>query len=326
MADVFITALRPDATRSYAMVSALLHAVTDALGNFHLDGLSLGEFYVVALPHNSALDAGGRPNRSGFANTFYPGATDFEHAEKVTVATAAAPVTANITLKAAHLSTVSGIVTGSNGQALSGPYVEIAHGDGFFGLDSRGVRLGADGTFVTPALQPGTYFFVFHESAWPPPRGVMPLVSQAKVVVTGEDIANVRVKTIHTVRVTGRFIVAAADRAALQLSALNVSEALKTFDGNPGPRPPATIREDLSFEFETWPGTGRFRVTTPMQFSVKAVRVNGVDVTDGYVDFPEGQNMTGVEIELVERQPFAPRQPREGAAQRTDCQTRRWSG
>lgn len=302
--DVFITALRPDPARRYVMVSALLHTETDGRGQFRLDGMAQGDYYVVALPRNPAVVSQSM-DRSGLANTFYPSSIDVDHAQKVNVA-GLGPVTANIVLQPAHLATVSGIVTGSNGQTLAAPYVEIAHGDGFFGLDSRRVRLRPDGTFVAPGLQPGTYFFVVHESAWPPSRGVMPLVSQAKVLVNGQDTSDVRVRTIRLVSVTGRFTAALADRSALKPSAMNVSALPENFDGNPGPRLPATIRDDLSFEFETWPGTGKFRVTVPTAFLVKAVRLNGVDVTDKYIEFSEGQRIAAVEIELVRRGSLLP--------------------
>lgn len=300
VADVFVTALRPDAERSYVPVSVRLFAVTDRDGMFRLADMPRGDFFVVALPHNAVRARDGTPNREGFANTFFPSARAVDRAQTVSVAPRT-PATANITLQPARLAYVSGMATGADGQPLGGSVLRVTHGDGLFGLDSRSLGLRGDGAFVLPALQPGTYYLVVHGSPWPPPRGVMPHVSQAMVVVDGRDVANVHVKHIQPVHVTGRFVVSAADRAALVLSDLNVSGYPQSFEGNPGPRPPAIIRDDLTFEFVSWPVMSRFRVTVPRSFYVKAIRLNGRIVTDEFIEFVEGQRITGVEIELGRR-------------------------
>jgi hypothetical protein len=80
VADVFVTALRPDAERSYVPVSARLYAVTDRDGMFRLADMPRGDFFVVALPHNAVLARDGTPNREGFANTFFPSARAVDRA------------------------------------------------------------------------------------------------------------------------------------------------------------------------------------------------------------------------------------------------------
>jgi hypothetical protein len=73
----------------------LLGSTTNERGEFRLDGLYLGEFYVLALPHNSPFDVNNRVSRSGYANTFYPSVASLADAKLVDV-TASSAATANI--------------------------------------------------------------------------------------------------------------------------------------------------------------------------------------------------------------------------------------
>ena len=216
VAGAFVTALLPSRTpnQPFTLVSARLRTTTDAHGNFRLEGLYPADFYVVVLPHNPPLDKSGRPNRDGYANTFYPSALNTTSAKLVRVNTGVTAV-AEITVRSARLSTVSGVVISSKGQPVRGGILSLAHGDRLFGLDSRLLEIGATGAFTTPGLQPGTYFLQYHESQWPPPRGETPTVSQAKVVVRDADVANVRVSPIKLVIATGHVVVSPEDRDEL---------------------------------------------------------------------------------------------------------------
>lgn len=314
--EVFVTALRPQPTgsRPFSFVSARLGSLTDARGEFRLDGLPLGPVYLVALPHNPALQSANQRNRSGYGRTFYPSATDVKDAKTVTV-TIPGPAQVEIRLVPARLSVVSGTIIGAKGQPVARGSLGIAHGDGLFGLDSRAVPVRADGTFIAPALPPGTYHLQFRESAWPPARGEVPLVSGAKVIVAGEDVTGVRVMPILMVRATGRLLLVPATKSALSPAAVRVSASPVDFDGNPGPQQPGTVNADLTFEFRTWPSTGRIRVQLPPGWSVKAIRLNGSDVTDRPIDFVEGRVVSGLEIELTHRGSVRS----SGAARETCC-------
>ncbi len=300
--EVFVTALIPEpaAGRPFHLANARLRSLTNELGEFRLEGdVYFGQYFVVALPHNQVLDAGGRTNRSGYANTFYPNAVRPADAKRVSV-TASGPARIEITLAPARLFTISGIVVGSAGQQVGGGRLGVVHGDGFFGVDARTLAIRQDGTFIAPALQPGTYHLRFHESTWPPARGEIPVLSGATVLVADTDITGVRVSPIRMVSATGRLKVEPGDRPGLQLSAIHISATPIDFDGNPGPQRPGSVNDDLTFEFRSWPGEGKIHVRLPSQdWAVKAIRLNGTDVADRPVRFLPGTNITGLEIELV---------------------------
>jgi hypothetical protein len=159
---------------------------------------------VIALPHNPIRNARGELSRSGFGNTFYPNAADFKNAKTVNVS-ASGPARADIVLAPTPLWTVTGTVVGSDGQpAAAGGRLGVTHGDHLFGLDSRSVPIQSGGQFGLAALPPGTYFLLFHEGPPRPARGAAFQVSEAKVVVAGADVKDVRVVPVHLVAVSGR--------------------------------------------------------------------------------------------------------------------------
>jgi hypothetical protein len=273
--------------------------MTNERGEYLLERLNAGEYFMVALPHNAYADANGAPRRTGFGNTFYPGVASFTEAKAVSVRPGI-PATADITLLPALIQTIAGAVIGSNGQPATGGTLALTHGDGLFGLDGRRVLIGADGTFRAPGLQPGTYFLQFREGQWPPPRGVIPVVSQAKVTIIDADVTGVRVVPLTMVRASGRLIMGGADRAALDVRRVSIGATPDPFDGNPGPQRPGSPREDLTFEFQTWPIPGRVRVIIEEPgWVVKAIRRNGVDITNKPIDFVQGQEITGLEVVIA---------------------------
>ncbi len=300
--DAFVTALHPEAQRPYGFqpVNVRLVAITNEQGDYVLEDVVPGEYYVIALPRNAAVDLLGQPNRHGHANTFHPNAVRVSEATRVHVTMGRA--IANITLAPAKLAYVSGVVIGESGQPVSGGTLGFARGDGLFGLASAALTLRADGEFGVGGLPPGTYHFHYREGPWPPPRGVAAKVSVAKVTVKDGDIMNVRVVPMPMVRGAGRVLIDPAQRSSLPLDAVMLGAFPIDADGNPGPQLPGRINEDLTFEFKTWPTVARVRVSDlPRDWTVDAIRLNGADVTTKGIEFVAGKDVTGIEIVLVRR-------------------------
>jgi hypothetical protein len=287
-----------DGEWSFHIVDARLQIPTEADGRYQIPEARLGEYYVVAMPQNAALGPDGRPNRSGFGRTFYPSASSPETAKPVTVNTREA-VTADITLIPAPLATLRGTVFNSKDMPAPGGTLHIAHGDHLFGVGGGAVPLRPDGTFAIAGMPPGTYFLQYREGTWPPPRDVTPLVSGVKVVVDGQDLVNLRVKPIHMVRASGRVIVPDALRGDVPRAGVTVAGVPIDFDGNPGPNRPGALKDDLTFEFASWPGPHRVVVSgMPYAWRIKSVRYRGADVTTKGIDFTGPDVVSGIEIEL----------------------------
>jgi hypothetical protein len=300
VAMVLVTAVRKDeraavnrgpdaAERPYGIVQANLGAMTDSSGRYELSLPYAGEFYLVALPRQATRAV----QRSGYGNTFHPNAARFADAVPVPVRPGPA-LTADITLVPARLAVVSGTVFDSTGTPAKGGRLLISPGDGLFGVGGQALSLRPDGRFVLPNVQPGTYFLQFRESAWPPPRGTVPVLSNAKVVVNGEDV-DLRVLPIKPARATGRLVIdGGADQ---RLEGARVGALPVPIDGNPGPSYPGTVRPDGTFEFRAWQLPSRIRVfVQDREYAVKAVRLNGRDLPHGIVDFEKLGEIAGLEV------------------------------
>jgi hypothetical protein len=296
----FVTALypNPERTHGFEFVSARLRAETNDAGEFMLDNLTPGEYYVIAVPRNPPVDAAGRMNTAGYANTFHPDSTRLADATLVRV-TPLVRATANITLAPAKLATLSGVVIAASGKPVPGGQMGLARGDGLFGLFGGMIKIAPDGAFLVGGLQPGTYHLHYREGTWPPPRDVQPQVSGAKVIVNGDNVTKVVVAPIPLVRASGRIVVDSAARTRLNWSEIGVAGVPIDFDGNPGPQRAGAVNDDLTFEFRTWPCLGRVVVNgLPRGWSVAAVRLATVDVTKKPIEFAAGKDLTGLEIEL----------------------------
>jgi hypothetical protein len=310
VSDVFVTALLRDersalkrgadaAERPYHIASARLGAVTGANGRYELELPHAGEFFLVALPRYLSAGPTRSPQRTGYGHTFYPGVARFADAVPVHVRPGAV-ITADLTLVPAKLAVVSGTVFDSTGQPARGGRIAMAHGDGFFGVNGRTVSFLPGGRFAIPNLPPGTYFLYFHESAWPPPPGTVPIISTAKVVVNGEDIRDVRVMPTKPVRVTGRLIIE-GNGPAPRPGSMKVSAVPVPIDGNPGPSYPGAVTPEGTFEFRAWPLPSRILVSSAdrREWTVKSVRLNGRELPNGIIDLEQLRDVTGLEVVVV---------------------------
>jgi hypothetical protein len=301
---VFVSLMRDSdepGARRLRPVSVRLFSMTNPQGEFRFEHLAPDNYCVVALPHNLPVTTQNRPNRSGYAITYYPNVIRADDARSVLV-TRSAGATANITLAPAHLSVVSGAVSDSTGRPASGARISIAHGDGLFGLDGMATTTRPDGTFTLVGLPPGTYFLHMREGVWPPPRDVIPKISVAAVTVSDRDVMDVRVQPLPMVRATGRVVIDPALRSSLPPD-IRIGSIPSDNQGNPGPDRPGIVRGDLTFEFHSWPHRRYVVVSSRSGWSVARVRLNGVDVTQTGVDLRAGRDVTGLEIELTKAPP-----------------------
>jgi hypothetical protein len=136
------------------------------------------------------------------------------------------------------------------------------------------------------------------DSTPPAAPGALPRISGATVVVSNHDMLDVHVAPIQPVEISGRVVVDAADRAALQPSSITVGTIPADLEVARGGAAPVTVGDDLTFHFQTWPEPAYIVVVSP-QWRMRAVHVNGADVTGKTVDFHAGAAVSDVEIDLA---------------------------
>ena len=205
-------------------------------------------------------------------------------------------------MRATKAARITGTVTGSDGKPMNPAAVMVTQASGFAFNFIFGGQVRPDGTFIVNGLVPGDYRLIAQRAA-PSPDG--PEFASTTISVNGEDLADVHLMASRPSAVRGRVIV---DPAAAQQLPPVVMLALFPVNLNGGipvpPPPPARMADD--FTFETKAPAERMRFTlggmgpSPAGWAIRAVRLNGIDVTDG-IDFKPNEEVSGLEIELTNK-------------------------
>jgi hypothetical protein len=196
---------------------------------------------------------------------------------------------------------VSGTVSDSAGRPLQGAFVSADVRMGTGAMNSRGGgTVASDGAFSIPGLAPGDYVLRVSTNirAGDGEGAVIPLT-----VGTG-DMADVHIVTSKPSTISGRALVDRAELGTLKGSTFRLMTPAATPDqaamtGGPTGTP---VNDDFTFALSVRPGRVFIRSNTVGWF-LRAVRVNGVDVMDSGFEIRPNEPLTGVEVELTNRQP-----------------------
>jgi hypothetical protein len=271
---------------------------TNDIGEFRIFGMPPGQYYVSATMRNFTF--GDSDDRSGYAPTYYPGTANPAEAQRVKLDVGQSIGEINIALVATRTARVTGSVSNGQGRPVTtGGVMAMPRGGSgmFFGPAGNG-QIKPDGTFVVSGLAPGEYRLRANVGA---PTDAGPEFATADVTVNGEDVSGVRLMTTTMVTATGRLVV--ADPAAAQslrppirLNAQPVNPEDAMFGVSGG----GNVKDDFTFELKVQPGKFRIFVGGPTPaWTLKAVRHNGIDVTDSGIEFSAGGDASGIEIELT---------------------------
>ena len=275
-------------------------ATTNDLGEFRMFALPPGDYYLSV----HVGEVGDSIDRAAYAPLYYPGTTDVNLAERLTVASGQTVANLTLTLQTVRTARVSGTATDAEGKPMPGFMVVSPLGAKVAGMDVLTTIVQPDGSFAVGGLTPGEYRFVA--------RGVPMLGSSesvtasATVAVGTSDIAGLRVVAGKPVIAAGKVVVTGDPRAARQVrrSTLRVIAAPDddsmdfSFHENDG----IPVNDDGSFQIALEPGRTRLLVIgMPPEWDMKAVRVGGVDVTDAGIDVKPAEDLSGLEIELTDR-------------------------
>ncbi len=273
---------------------------TNDIGEFRLFGLAPGQYYISAVMLNRTFGADS-DERVGYAPTYFPGTPNPAEAQRVRLDLGQALSDVNITLATTRTAKVSGIVLDSEGRVVSSGFVMALPRGGnsilFFGPSGNG-PIRPDGTFVLNGLAPGEYRLRARLGMG---QFDTPEFATADVTVSGEDVSGVRLMTSKVSTVTGRIVVQdPAAAAALKLPIRLMMTPVNPEDIMFGGAGPATVKDDFSFELRA--PAGKFRITTAgslPDWTIRAVRQNGIDVTDSGIEVPSGGDISGIEVELT---------------------------
>jgi hypothetical protein len=291
-----VSAMRYDAALGqHRLVPTGQSVLTDDRGEYRLFALPPATYYVLAKGRgnrNTAVTGGS--SVEGMAPTYYPGTMTLGGAQSVRIRGEDSAI-ASFTLASARLFTVSGTLP----QPGKGPAtIAVRSLDEETSLSNRQVSTRVDGSFVIPGVTPGHYTLQTMVTDYAQAVGDTRILFAA-VTVDGDDVSNVALLPVSRVKVSGRVTADGLSAADAAPTKVRVGVIKVSLGGVFGPQREGQVNSDLTFALETWPGLGFFRVSGDPSWYLSAIRVNGADVTDSGVEFRQGSDITGVELEVT---------------------------
>lgn len=176
-------------------------ALTNDTGEYRIQGLPPGSYYVLASERSAGFGSEGDAD-VGFQQVMYPGATTAEDARPVTVAAGQDLTGIDIALAPARTATVSGVALTSRGQPASRVRLNMTAVDQPFGLGGETVTT-ADGRFFFPRVLPGRYEIHARMPGYVDRPGEEPQAAILPVTVAGADLTDVAIQLSRGGRPTG---------------------------------------------------------------------------------------------------------------------------
>jgi Carboxypeptidase regulatory-like domain len=281
---------------------------TDDQGAYRLYGLAPGDYYVSATggfgAGNIVMNGGVMSNTEtdGYAPTYYPGTPNIAEAQRVLLKTGQELTSIHFTLNPTRLAQVRGRALNSRGEPARGMVMIMpADANGFFSMGPNSTSMmGADGSFQLANVAPGRYNLNVR------PMGMADTNTEyatLPITVASEDLDNVMLTT--AVGATARGSVLTDDGTAapfrpddVQLFATTLEPMMMSIGGGP-PKLNADYTFELAALFDR--RVIRGSIPNPGGWYLKAVFLEGEDVTDNGVEFTPGRNYDGFQVVFTQK-------------------------
>ena len=295
--QVYTMFLLPGATRPQRTGSTVS---TDDLGQFRLFGLQPAEYLVVAEARGPTfVQPNAAPEREedkiGFLTTYFPGTADEASAQRVRVRTGGETPGVEIRLVSGRLFTISGMVLDSQGRASARTNGQLMKSVPGFS-NSYGFSTDEQGRFQMKNIAPGAYRLIVRgrnpggpEAQADQEMAVMPLA-------VNSDLEGVTVVTGNGPAISGTVVFEqgppqlSPGQASFQMRVSASPGDPQNFGGLPMP-PAALVTPDLTFTMKNVFSEVLLRTNAPGQY-LKAVTLNGDDITDTPREFKTGDRVT----------------------------------
>ena len=310
-------------------------AQTDDRGVYRVWGLNPGEYYVSATatgerlglrggpgflnPGVLAAAGGGRGGRGGFgggrgaggddqdqmmyAPTYYPGVGSVAEARSVTVGVSQEVVDVDFGLQLVRTSTVTGHAENPDGSWVANGNVNltpeaVTSGRGNFGANYGG-RIGWDGQFSIASVPPGRYTLRARNN-----DRDAPLSSAQPLSISGGDVNDVVVVLQTGGSLSGTVAFQPGSTAVPDMTQVRLVAPSTEQDDLGGPSPNARVNKDGSFTLDgvsvgthlVRPNGGNLR-----GWNLKAVTIDGRDVTDTPIAIKSGQKIGNVTVTFSDK-------------------------
>jgi len=276
-------------------------AVTDDKGQFRIDDLGPGTYYLMGV--TGAFASAGESG--GFSPTFFPGTLDAEDARPIAVDVAAEVTDLTFAMTPGVTSDLGGRVVDETGAAVPTGTVILVPSDRSQAavLMIARTAFGPEGTFLFRNVPPGELTIqAFGRPVGGGNLGRAPF-GFLTVTMDGTPKADVTVVVPPGRAARGRILFDPADAPRLEPDQVRISLRSTGFDSSPvaGGPPQQTVHEDWTFEVLNMNGLRVLRTdNTSSTWRLKQVLLNGRDVTDTPLDF-RTDDVNGLEVVLTNR-------------------------
>ena len=286
---------------------------TDDQGHYRLFGLPPGDYYVGATLRTvgpEVTDPMGEP--SGYAMTYFPGTPNVSEAGRVTLAVSQENTTINFGLIATKLVKVSGQVLMSDGTPANGMVMLMpsnANGRPGIALQQGGTgnRIDANGSFRMSNVAPGRYVLQARAGGGFQPRGGgggrNAELARMELTVGTDDVEGLTLVTAPGATVNGNIISDTGEPFDFKPQQFQVAARPASPDATmPGAgMAPARVADDWSFSLGNLSDAVIIRTNAPQGWTLKAVLLNGQDITDTPMEFPPAQTIGGMQIVMSKK-------------------------
>lgn len=279
---------------------------TDDTGAFRLYGLTPGDYYVTAHPQ-MGMFANDSSDTTGYAATYYPGTGNVAEAQRVNVTVGQEVMGISFALTPTRTVRITGTVIDSKGGRLSNGFVmlqDASEGMGAMFMQRGGGRVRPDGSFIISNVTPGTYTLMVNTAMMGGGGGEEAESATMRLTVGNEDLSGINLVTNKGATVTGAVLAAAGSAGNLNTAGLMVMQQPPRFEMMMMGMRPARVEADGTFRITGVQGSRLFRMTgLPSTWMLKAVVLNGQDITDEPLDLKGSEDIADLQILVTDRVP-----------------------
>ena len=275
---------------------------TDDTGSYRLYGLAPGDYFVSATlrPQGFADDSS---DTTGYAPTYYPGTGNTAEAGRVSVPLGQEVQNITFALLPTKAVRITGTVTDSKGERVTSGFVmlqeSVETAPGAMMTMRSGGRVRPDGSFTVANVPAGSYTLMVNTAMGMP--GIDSESAAAPITVGNEDLNGVNIVTNKGAVVTGQVITDEGVTGKLSTTGLQVFPQPPRFEPMMGVGP-GKVESDGSFRVNGLRGRRLFRLNgLSPAWTVKAVLLNGDDITDTPIEFKGDDETTGLQIVVTDR-------------------------
>ena len=262
---------------------------------------------------------------AGYAPTYFPGTPNGNEAQKLTLAVGQEAQNTDFGLFPVRLVRVRGSVISSEGRAAEGVMVTATPRNAnestlIFGGTAT-ARTDSNGNFTLTGVAPGDYtlnaratqiftsggeggnmtFTMMRSEIVGGAAGGGQESGSIPLSVSGDDMSNVMIVTTKGATATGRVVYEGGTKPTtnsirISAAATDQDSAMTLISGS------SSVTPEGTFEIKGLSGPRVFRVSNiPSGWVLKAVKVNGTDITDNGIEIKSAEAISGVEVILTSK-------------------------